>query len=93
MKTAVLTLSSTGELQIPLEIREQLHWEAGTLLTLEPGSGSLTVRALPPQTSGQRLADLIGMLHRDATGLTTDDLCRPVDLTEDDSCRTGDDRS
>ncbi|MBS0601117.1 AbrB/MazE/SpoVT family DNA-binding domain-containing protein [Plasticicumulans sp.] len=92
MKTAILTLSSTGELQIPREIREQLHWEAGTQLTLETGSGSLTVRALPPQPSGRRFADLIGMLHRDGAVLTTDEICRPVDLREDDPYRTGDDR-
>ena len=36
MAALTVKLSSTGQLLIPKELREQLHWEAGIELTLVP---------------------------------------------------------
>lgn len=84
MSTATITLSSKGQVFIPKEIREELHWEAGTELTLVSNASGVTLKAVPKK-SGRNLADLIGMLKHDGPTLSTEALCQPVDLNEEDS--------
>ena len=84
MSTATITLSSKGQVVIPKEIRDELHWEAGTELTLVSNASGVTLKAVPKKT-GRNLADLIGMLKHDGPALSTEALCLPVDLNEDDS--------
>ena len=82
MSVATVTLSSKGQIVIPKEIREQLHWHAGTQVTLLAGPSGITLKAAPKKT-GRRLEDLIGMLKHEGTPLSTDALCAPVDYSED----------
>ncbi|MCQ8105683.1 AbrB/MazE/SpoVT family DNA-binding domain-containing protein [Methylomonas sp. SURF-2] len=84
MSTATITLSSKGQVVIPKEIRDELHWEAGTELTLVSNASGVTLKAVPKKT-GRNLADLIGMLKHDGPALSTEVLCQPVDLNEEDS--------
>ena len=84
MSTATITLSSKGQVVIPKEIREELHWEAGTELTLIANASGVTLKAVPKK-SGRNLSDLIGMLKHDGPALTTEALCQPVDLNQEDS--------
>ncbi|WGS88121.1 AbrB/MazE/SpoVT family DNA-binding domain-containing protein [Methylomonas sp. MED-D] len=84
MSTATITLSSKGQVVIPKEIRDELHWEAGTELTLVSNASGVTLKAAPKKT-GRNLADLIGMLKHDGPPLSTEALCQPVDLNEEDS--------
>lgn len=84
MPTATITLSTKGQVVIPKEIRDKLHWEAGTELTLTANASGVTLKAAPKK-SGRNLADLIGMLKHDGPPLATADLCQPVDLNEEDS--------
>lgn len=81
MTIATITLSSKGQVVIPKEIREALHWEAGTELTLVSNASGVTIKAMPKKT-GRNLADLIGMLKHDGPPLATEELCRPVDLSD-----------
>ena len=85
MTIATITLSSKGQLVIPKEIRDELHWDAGTELTLVSNASGVTIKAMPKKT-GRSLADLIGMLKHDGPPLATEELCRPVDLS-DEECR------
>ncbi len=85
MTIATVTLSSKGQVVIPKEIREELHWDAGTELTLVSNALGVTIKAMPKKT-GRNLADLIGMLKHDGPPLATDELCRPVELS-DEECR------
>lgn len=85
MSVATITLSSKGQLVIPKEVRDELHWKAGTELTLISSASGVTLKALPKKT-GRNLADLIGMLKHDGTPLSTEELCKPVELT-DEECR------
>jgi hypothetical protein len=39
-----------------------------------------------PKKTGRNLADLIGMLKHDGPPLATEELCRPVELS-DEECR------
>jgi AbrB family looped-hinge helix DNA binding protein len=82
---ATITLSSKGQVVIPKEIRDELHWDAGTELTLVSNASGVTIKAMPKKT-GRNLADLIGMLKHDGPPLTTEELCRPVELS-DEECR------
>lgn len=84
MSTAMITLSSKGQVVIPKKIRKELHWEAGTELTLIANASGVTLKAVPKK-SGRNLADLIGMLKHDGPALSTEALCQPVDLNEADS--------
>lgn len=84
MSTATITLSSKGQVVIPKEIRDELHWEAGTELTLIANATGVTLKAVPKK-SGRNLADLIGMLKHDGSALSTEALCKPVDLNEEAS--------
>ncbi|OAI17117.1 hypothetical protein A1355_00450 [Methylomonas koyamae] len=84
VSTATITLSSKGQVVIPKEIRDELHWEAGTELTLVSNASGVTLKAAPKKT-GRNLADLIGMLKHDGPPLSTEALCQPVDLNEEDS--------
>ena len=85
MTIATITLSSKGQVVIPKEIRDELHWDAGTELTLVSNASGVTIKAMPKKT-GRNLADLIGMLKHDGPPLATEELCRPVDLS-DEECR------
>ena len=81
MSTATVTLSSKGQLVIPKEIRDELHWEPGTRITLIASASGVTLTAAPKKT-GRRFADLIGMLRHEGPPLSTEELCKPVDYTE-----------
>ncbi|WP_221053248.1 AbrB/MazE/SpoVT family DNA-binding domain-containing protein [Methylomonas koyamae] len=83
VSTATITLSSKGQVVIPKEIRDELHWEAGTELTLIANASGVTLKAVEKK-SGRNLADLIGMLKHDGPPLSTDALCKPVELNAED---------
>lgn len=82
MSVATITLSSKGQVVIPKEIRDELHWDAGTQITLVSSASGVTLKAVPKKT-GRRLEDLIGMLKHDGPPLSTEDLCKPVDYSTD----------
>ena len=82
MSIATVTLSSKGQVVIPKEIRDQLHWDAQTQLTLVSSASGITLKAVAKPT-GRRLEDLIGMLQHDGPPLSTEDLCKPVDYGMD----------
>ena len=82
MSIATLTLSSKGQVVIPKEIRNELHWAAGTRITLVSSASGVTLKTAPKKT-GRRLEDLIGMLKHDGPPLSTEDLCKPVDYSAD----------
>lgn len=82
MSTATITLSSKGQVVIPKEIRDELHWEAGDQLMLVSNASGITLKSIPKKT-GRNLADLIGMLKHEGPPLSTDELCKPVDYSAD----------
>lgn len=82
MSIATITLSSKGQVVIPKEIRDELHWDEGTQITLVSSTSGITLKAVPKKT-GRKLEDLIGMLKHDGPPLSTEDLCKPVDYSAD----------
>lgn len=81
MTVATITLSSKGQVVIPKEIRDELHWEAGAELTLVASGSSVTLKAKPKKV-GRNFVDLIGMLKYHGPPVSTEELCKPVELTE-----------
>ena len=47
MSVAIVKLSSKGQLVIPKEIRDELHWKAGAELTLISNATGVTLKASP----------------------------------------------
>jgi AbrB family looped-hinge helix DNA binding protein len=82
MSVATITLSSKGQVVIPKEIRDELHWTAGTQITLVSSASGVTLKAVPKKT-GRRFEDLIGMLKYDGPPLSIEELCKPVDYIAD----------
>lgn len=82
MSIATITLSSKGQVVIPKEIRDELHWESGTQITLISSASGVTLKAAPKKT-GRKFGDLIGMLKHDGQPLSTEELCQPVDYSAD----------
>lgn len=83
MSIATITLSSKGQIVIPKEIRDELHWEAGAELELISTPVGLTLRTKKP-SSKLNLADLRGILKYDGPPVSTEALCKPVELTDDE---------
>lgn len=84
MQPVTIKLSSKGQLVIPKSIREELHWDEGIELTLVPVDNGLMLQT--PNKAGKRnLADLQGMLHYEGPPISLQTLCKPVELTEEES--------
>jgi AbrB family looped-hinge helix DNA binding protein len=82
MTTATITLSSQGQVVIPKEIRDELHWDSGTQIALISSASGVMLKTIPQKT-GRRFADLIGLLKHAGTPLPIEELCKPVDYSVD----------
>ncbi|MDD4906567.1 MAG: AbrB/MazE/SpoVT family DNA-binding domain-containing protein [Methylobacter tundripaludum] len=82
MSVATIKLSSKGQIVIPKEIRDELHWQPGTQLTLVSSLSGVTLKTAPKKT-GSNLGNLIGMLRHDGPPIPVEALCRPVDYSAD----------
>ena len=51
MSIATITLSSKGQIVIPKDIRDELRWEAGTLITLFSSASGVMLKAVPKKTA------------------------------------------
>jgi AbrB family looped-hinge helix DNA binding protein len=82
MAIANITLSSKGQVVIPKEIRDQLHWTAGHELSIETTESGVLLKSRP-QKKALRLEELRGFLKSAGAPLATDELCKPVDYSAD----------
>ena len=79
---STVTLSTTGQVVIPKEIRDALHWETGAELSLTAVGNGILLKATPKKR-GKRLEDLICMLQHDGPPIPIKELCKPVDYSAD----------
>ena len=79
---STVTLSTTGQVVIPKEIRDALHWEVGAELTVTTVGNGILLKAMPKKR-GKRLEDLRGMLQHDGPPIPIEELCKPVDYSAD----------
>ncbi|MEQ1557498.1 MAG: AbrB/MazE/SpoVT family DNA-binding domain-containing protein [Methyloglobulus sp.] len=82
MSVATIKLSSKGQIVIPKEIRDELHWEAGMQLSLVATGSGVSLKAISAKT-GRNLGDLIGLLKHDGDSIAIEALCKPVDVRVD----------
>lgn len=85
MSITTITLTNEGQVVIPKEIRDELHWENGTKLELISTPSGISLRSITQQGK-LNLADLRGILQYDGPPISTEELCKPVELT-DEECR------
>ena len=86
MASAAITLSGNGQIEIPKEIRDALHWQTGTELVLVSKPDGVTISTVEKPTR-RRFADLIGLLKHEGPALSDEALCAAVDLNEDQEWR------
>lgn len=86
MASAAITLSGDGQIEIPKEIGDALHWQAGMQLVLVSKPDGVTISTVQKPTR-RRLADLIGLLKHEGPALSDEALCAAVDLNEDQEWR------
>lgn len=82
MTIAIVTLSREGQIVIPKEIRDKLHWETGQELIIKMTESGVLLKSKPAQKK-LRLEDLRGFLKYDGPPISTEALCQPVDYTRD----------
>jgi AbrB family looped-hinge helix DNA binding protein len=82
MTTVTVKLSSKGQVVIPKEVRDALHWEPGTELTVVPTGDGVMLKPRPTK-SKLRLEDLRGFLKHEGPPIPIEELCKPVDYSAD----------
>jgi bifunctional DNA-binding transcriptional regulator/antitoxin component of YhaV-PrlF toxin-antitoxin module len=63
-------------------VRDALHWEPGTELTIVPTSDGVVLKP-KPKKGRRNLADLIGMLKHKGPPIPIEELYKPVDYGTD----------
>lgn len=76
-----LTLSPTGQITLPPEVLQRIHWQTDQLVLLSVGD-MLILRPASYQKTDD-ISDLGGFFHKNKHQLSTEQLCQPVNLTEE----------
>lgn len=77
MESARVVMSSKGQVVIPKPVRERLHFREGAALLLVEQDGGVFLK--PAITKNKSIADW-KPINPAGVHLTTEELCRPVDL-------------
>jgi hypothetical protein len=76
-----LTLSPTGQITLPPEILQRNHWQTNQLVLLSVGDMLILRPACYQKTDD--ISDLGGFFNKNSQQLSTEQLCQPVNLTEE----------
>lgn len=82
MMAATVRVSSKGQIVIPKEVREAFHWQIGSELTLVATNDGVMLHSKTAQTK-HPASSLRGFLKYTGNAITTEQLCRPVELADD----------
>jgi len=83
MMAATVKLSSKGQIVIPKEVRDSLHWDAGVELVLVTTEHGVMLQTKTPKQHKLPAKSLRGFLQHAGTPIPTKDLCKPVEYTND----------
>jgi hypothetical protein len=75
-----LTLSPTGQITLPPEVLQRIHWQTDQLVLLSIGD-MLILRPAGYQKTDD-ISDLGGFFNKNSQPLSTEQLCQPVNLEE-----------
>lgn len=83
MMAATVRLSSKGQIIIPQEVRDSLHWGVGVELTLVATENGVMLQTKPSQQQKLPAKPLRGFLQHKGEPVATETLCKPVEYTDD----------
>lgn len=78
MTVATITLSNKGQVLIPKEIRDELHWEAGHELTIETIESGVLLKSRPMEKM-LRAENVRVYPKHEGSPTPTGELCQPVE--------------
>ncbi|MBT8420512.1 MAG: AbrB/MazE/SpoVT family DNA-binding domain-containing protein [Gammaproteobacteria bacterium] len=82
MLAATVTISPNGQVEIPKDVFDSLHWRDGMELTLiTTGSGVMLTQKMSGNQFSAR--SLRGCLQHTGEPIPTERLCRPVEYGDD----------
>ena len=82
MMTATVKLSNQGQILIPQEMRESLHWGEETELTLIPTRHGVLLQENAANTHKIPVKSLRGFLQHTGKPVSTEKLCKPIEYKE-----------
>lgn len=82
MMAVTIKISSKGQVVIPKEVRDALHWETGVELVLVATENGVVLQT---KVSGQKqpVKSLRGFLQHTGSTVPTEQLCQPVEYSND----------
>ncbi|WP_020559987.1 AbrB/MazE/SpoVT family DNA-binding domain-containing protein [Thiofilum flexile] len=83
MMAATVRLSSKGQIVIPKEVRDSLHWGIGVELMLVTTEYGVILQTKPTQQPKFSAKSLRGFLQHKGEPVSTEALCKPVEYTDD----------
>ena len=83
MMVSTVRLSSKGQIVIPKEVRDSLHWGVGVELTLVTTEYGVMLQTKPSQQRKLPAKSLRGFLQYKGEPVPTTTLCKPVEYTND----------
>ncbi|HGG58823.1 MAG TPA: AbrB/MazE/SpoVT family DNA-binding domain-containing protein [Gammaproteobacteria bacterium] len=83
MMAATVKLSSKGQIVIPKEVRDSLHWDVGDELLLVTTRHGVMLQTKASRTRKKPAKSLRGFLQHTGEPVPTETLCKPVDYTND----------
>jgi bifunctional DNA-binding transcriptional regulator/antitoxin component of YhaV-PrlF toxin-antitoxin module len=82
MKTTV-QLSEAGQLNIPAAIRDMLRWQSGMEFNISIIASGLLIHPKHEPKKKRRMEELRGLLKHKGLSLSNEQLCAPVDYSEE----------
>lgn len=79
MMAATVRLSSKGQIVIPKDVRDSLHWGVGVELILVTTEHGVMLQTKPKQQRRLPAKSLRGFLQHTGAPVSTETLCRPVE--------------
>ena len=83
MFAATVKLSSKGQVVIPKDVRDSLHWGAGVELVLITTEQGVMLQTKPDNKKKYTAKSLRGFLQHKGEPVPTEQLCQPVEYDYD----------
>lgn len=82
-ETNTVHMSESGQVLIPADVRETLHWQGAMDLSIRLTGSGLLIQPRQHPVGGRRLEELRGLLKHHGEALSVEQLCAPVDCVEE----------
>lgn len=79
MLATKVKLSSKGQIVIPKDVRDSLHWHVGAELVLVTTEHGVLLQIEPDKNNKGSAKSLRGLLQHEGDPVPTDQLCKPVE--------------